>query len=107
MTELIRVAGRWRGFQTEALDRIKQAGLKGQVMLSLESTGARLLPGRWALALRRAASKNPFLEVMTEIDAILGDDIRRASTEDDVFCTQCADRSGATVPKETARHLAS
>jgi len=70
--ELNRVAS--EGLSTLDLERIKQQ-VKGQVMLSLESTGARL---------HRLASSalhgEPFLtldEVLERIDAVTEDDVRR------------------------------
>ena len=72
--ELSRVAA--SGLSTEALDRIKRQ-LKGQVMLSLESTGARL---------HRLASfalhEEPFLsldDVLARIDGVTEDDVRRVA----------------------------
>jgi len=72
--ELGRVAA--SGLSTEELDRIKQQ-VKGQVMLSLESTGARL---------HRLASfalhEEPFLsldDVLARIDGVTEDDVRRVA----------------------------
>lgn len=70
--ELLRVAE--RGLEDADLERIRQQ-VKGQVMLSLESTGARL--HRLASS---ALHDEPFLgldELLGRIDAVQGDDVRR------------------------------
>jgi len=76
LEELSRVAD--EGLPSWELEQTKQQ-LKGQIMLSLESTGARL----YRLA-SFALHNEPFLtldEILKKLDAVLSEDVNRAATE--------------------------